>query len=130
MVRRLLRIGRGRLVDEFSGLAIKRLLYFTRRRYRYAVSPALGPAAVYFKSGSFYRCKQEAGFHCHQYAGNVENVMNSVAIVESPAQPAPGQQQRVYLVAMMSNVLRLNSAAEHRDIATAIDPLSGARHAG
>ncbi len=63
----------------------KRLIYMTQRRIRYASSPALNDAAVYFKSGSLYRCKPEEGFVCRKYEGNVENLMNSVAIVESPA---------------------------------------------
>lgn len=123
LLRLLLRIEQGRLVDEFSSLEIKRLLYFTRTRYRYAVSSALNDAAVYFKSGSFYQCKEEEGFTCRQYAGNVRNVMNSVAIIENPAVPRQGEVQRRYLVAMMSDVLRINSAAEHRDIGTAIDQI-------
>ena len=128
LLRLLLRMEQGILVDEFSSLEIKRLMYFTRRRYRYAVSPALNNAAVYFKSGSFYRCQNEEGFQCRQYAGNVDNIMNSVAIVENPAVPEPGQTQRVYLVAMMSNVLRKNSAEVHRDLATAIDELIASGH--
>ena len=119
----LMRLEQGALVDEFSSLEIKRLLYFTRGRYRYAVSPALKGAAVYFKSGSFYRCEDEPGFECRQYAGNVTNIMNSVAIIENPAVPEPGEIQRVYLVALMSNVLRTNSAEDHRDLATEIDGL-------
>jgi len=123
LLRLLIRIEQGRLVDGFSSLELKRLLYFTKRRYRYAISPALNGAAVYFKSGSFYRCAPEPGFRCGKYAGNVENLMNSIAIVETPAAPEPGVRQRVYLVALMSNVLRKNSAADHRDIATRIDRL-------
>ena len=123
LLRLLLRIEQGRLIDEPSSLELKRLLYFTKRRYRYAVSPALDRAALYFKSGSFYRCAPEPGFRCRQYAGNVENLMNSIAVVETPAVPEPGATQRVYLVALMSNVLRKNSAADHRDIATRIDEL-------
>lgn len=123
LLRLLVRIEQGRLIDSFSSLELKRLLYFTKRRYRYAVSPALTNAAVYFKSGSYYRCAAEPGFRCRQYAGNVDNVMNSIAIVENPAAPEPGQTQRRYLVALMSNVLRKNSAEDHRDLATAIDRL-------
>ena len=130
LLRLLMRIEQGRLVDRFSSLEIKRLLYFTRGRYRYAVSPALRDAAVYFKSGSFYRCVEEEGYSCRQYAGNATNVMNSVAIVENPARPEPGTTQRVYLVALMSNVLRLNSAADHRDLATEIDRLVASLHPG
>jgi hypothetical protein len=128
LLRLMMRLEQGLLVDDFSSLEIKRLLYFTRRRYRYAISPALNNAAVYFKSGSFYRCVEEAGFRCGQYAGNADNVMNSVAIVENPAVPAPGQTQRVYLVALMSNVLRKNSAEDHRDLATEIDALIAGLH--
>lgn len=123
LARLLLKIEQGKIVDEFSSLEIKRLLQFTRRRYRYASSPALNDAVVYFKSGSFYQCEAEEGFQCRQYAGNVTNIMNSVAIVESPATPPPGTTQRVYLTAMMSNVLRLNSAVEHQSIATFLERL-------
>ncbi len=128
LLRLLMRLEQGRLIDEFSSREIKRLMYFTRRRYRYAVSPALNDAAVYFKSGSFYRCEDEVGFRCRQYAGNVANIMNSVAIIENPAIPEPGEPQRVYLVAMMSNVLRKNSAEDHRDLATEIDRLIASLH--
>lgn len=128
LLRFLVKLEQGAVVDESSSLEIKRLLYFTRRRYRYASSPELGGAAVYFKSGSFYRCVPEPGFVCRQYAGNATNVMNSVAIVESPATPAAGQRQRVYLVAMMSDVLRLNSAVEHQTIATYLERLIARLH--
>ncbi len=50
--------------------------------------------------------------------------MNSVAIVESPAR---GEDRRVYLVALMSNVLRRNAAAEHYAIAGRIERLIRAR---
>jgi len=121
LLRLLLRLEQGRLVDPFSSLELKRLLYYTKSRYRYAVSPALNNAAVYFKSGSYYRCRDEEGFRCQQYAGNVQNVMNSVTVVENPAMPEPGQRQRVYISILMSNVLRRNSAEDHRDLATEID---------
>jgi hypothetical protein len=42
------------MTDEWSSLELKKLLYFARARYRYAASPALNNAAVFFKSGSFY----------------------------------------------------------------------------
>jgi hypothetical protein len=120
LVRWMLRLEQGRLVDPWSSLEMKRLMYFTRRRYRYAASPALREAAVYFKSGSLYRCQEEPGFQCGQYRGNAQNLMHSVAIVESPA---TGDSQRVYVVSMMSNVLKLNSAGEHAEIATRIERL-------
>lgn len=128
LLRWLVRLEQGRLVDRWSSLEMKRLLYMTRRRYRYAVSPALDRAAVYFKSGSFYQCVPEPGFECAQYRGNRTNLMNSVAIVENPARPAPEESRRVYLVTLMSNVLRKNSAEDHRDIGTEIDRLIATLH--
>ncbi|MDT8436257.1 MAG: hypothetical protein RRA92_05820 [Gemmatimonadota bacterium] len=117
LVRWLVRMEQGRLVDEWSSLEMKRLLYFTRRRYRFAYSPALSEAAVYFKSGSLYRCVPEAGYSCGQYRGNAQNLMHSVAIVESPAR----NPERVYLVSLMSDVRKVNSASEHAEIATRLE---------
>lgn len=114
----LVAMERGKIVDHWSSLEIKRLMYMTARRIRYSSSPALEKAAVFYKSGSLYRCKQEADFTCTKYAGNVENVMNSVAIVEHPS----GQ---VYLACLMSNILRVNSAVEHQTLATYIDRALG-----
>ncbi len=114
----MLRMEQGRLVDAFSSLEMKRYLYFTRRRYRYTYAPELNPSAVYFKSGSLYKCQQEEGFACGKYMGNVRNYMNSVVIVESPAGD-PASQKR-YLVTLMSNVLRVNSAWDHSRIGAAI----------
>lgn len=61
-------------MDEWSSLDIKKLLYFVRPRYRYASSPALLTAAVYFKSGSLFECRPEPGYHCGQYQGNQTNL--------------------------------------------------------
>jgi hypothetical protein len=110
----LVAIERGFVVDKWSSLEIKRLMYMTAKRIRFASSPALNNAAVYFKSGSLYRCKPEPGFTCGKYRGNVDNYMNSVAIIEQP-------DGRIYLVALMSNVLRKNSAVDHQSLATFID---------
>ena len=85
LMRYLLRMEQGRIVDVWSSREIKRLLYVTERRIRYASSPALVDAAVYFKSGSLFECRNEPGFICRPYAGNVKNYMNSTAIIESPA---------------------------------------------
>ncbi|NNL85835.1 MAG: hypothetical protein HKP27_09295, partial [Myxococcales bacterium] len=122
----LIRLERGLLVDGFSSLELKRLMYLTDRRIRYASSPALESSAVYFKSGSLYRCAPEPGFECKKYHGNVENIMNSVAIVESSTGEA---RSLFYLVAVTSNVLRKNSAAEHQALGTRIHRLIEARHA-
>jgi hypothetical protein len=120
----ILRMEQGRLVDEFSSREIKRLLYMTERRIRYASSPALKDAAVYFKSGSLYSCRQEEGFKCGKYRGNVRNYMNSVAIIESPA----GDYRLDYMVTLISNVLRKNSAVDHQTLATRIQRLIEAAH--
>jgi hypothetical protein len=124
LMRYLLLLEQGRLVDAFSSREIKRLIYMTQRRIRYASSPALADAAVYFKSGSFYRCRPEPGFTCRKYQGNVENWMNSVAIVEAPA----GERRYFYLVTVMSNVLRKNSAVEHQTLATRLHRLIESAH--
>ncbi len=114
-----LRMEQGRLVDEFSSRQIKRLLYMTERRIRYASSPALKDSAVYYKSGSLYSCSKEEGFVCKKYAGNRKNYMNSLTIVETPAQ----EQRLHYISTLVSNVLRVNSAVEHQSMATWIHRL-------
>jgi hypothetical protein len=126
LARYLVRLEEGRLVDEFSSREIKRLLYVTERRIRYAASPVLAPSAVYFKSGSLWECAKEAGFTCVPYAGNVKNYMNSVAIVEHPAD----ERRLYYMVTIVSNVLRRNSASVHMELATRIQKLVEARHGG
>ncbi len=114
----------GRLVDEFSSRELKRLLYMTERRIRYASSPALKDAALYFKSGSLYSCKKEEGFKCGKYKGNVKNYMNSVAVVEYPA----GGPRLYYMTTLISNVLRKNSAVDHQTLATRIHRLIEKAH--
>jgi len=120
----VLRMEQGRLVDEFSSREIKRLLYVTERRIRYASAPTLNNAAVYFKSGSLYQCQPEPDFVCKKYHGNVKNLMNSVAIVEAPA----GERKLYYIVTLMSNVLRRNSAVDHQTFATRLHRLIEAYH--
>ncbi len=120
----MLRLEQGRIVDEFSSTEIKRLLYSTERRIRYASSPALVDSAVYFKSGSLFGCQPEPGFVCRPYQGNVRNFMNSVAIIEYPS----GDRRLHYIVSLMSNVLRRNSAVDHQSLATKIHRLLQARH--
>ncbi len=124
LMRYLLRLEQGLIVDEFSSREIKRLLYMTERRIRYASSPALHEAAVYFKSGSLYKCQPEAGFVCRKYHGNKQNLMHSVAIVESPA----AERRLFYFVTLVSNVLRKNSAVDHQTLATRIHRLIQAAH--
>jgi len=125
LMRSLLRMEQGRLVDEWSSRQLKRLLYLTERRIRYASSPALRDAAVYFKSGSLYSCKPEPDFKCGKYRGNVRNYMNSVAIIEQDL----GSVRLHYAVTLISNVLRENSAVAHQTLGTRIHRLMTARHA-
>lgn len=115
LVRFLYRLEAGTLVDEFSSREIKRLMYMTQRRIRYASHPALNEAAVYFKSGSYYQCHDRSQ-GCPKYKGDKTNRLASVAIVESPA----GAPAHHYLVAVMSNVLSVNSAVAHQTLAMRI----------
>lgn len=115
----LLLMEKGELVDEWSSRALKRLLYMTERRIRYASSPALRDAALYFKSGSLYSCQPEEGFKCGKYKGNKRNYMNSIAIVEADVD---GKRLH-YIVTLVSNVLRENSALAHQTLGTQIHQL-------
>jgi hypothetical protein len=124
LIHYLLRMEQGRLVDAYSSREIKRLMYMTERRIRYVSSPRLGKAAVYVKSGSLHKCAPEPGYDCVEYHGNKENFMNTMVVVESPAR---GRSQ-YYLVALMSNVLRKNSAVEHQTMATRIQRLMERDH--
>lgn len=124
IMRFMLRMEQGRLVDEWSSRELKRMLYMTERRIRYASSPALRDSAVYFKSGSLYECEPEPGFKCGKYRGNKLNLMNSIAIVESPARG----RKLFYLVSLTSNVLRKNSAVDHQTLATRIHRLIEKNH--
>jgi len=115
LARLVFRIEEGRLVDSWSSLEMKKYMYLTKRRYRYSYAPELGSSAVYFKSGSLYSCKPEEGFRCDKYMGNDRNLMNSVAVVEGI-----GESEPHYLVVLMSNVLKFNSAWDHSRIAAAV----------
>ena len=117
LMRWLIKLEQGKIVDSWSSLELKKLLYFSRPRYRYASSPALTKAAVFFKSGSLFKCKP--GTSCKAYHGTDTNLMHSVAIVESGS--------KIYLVAMMSNVLGVNSAVEHQTVAGQIEKLIQSR---
>ena len=124
LVRYLYLMERGNLVDEWSSRELKRLLYMTQRRIRYASHPVLNPFAVYFKSGSLYKCRPEEGFTCGQYMGNELNLLASIAIVEGPT---PGDDYH-YLVAVSSNVLRKNSAVAHQTLALRVHRMVEARN--
>lgn len=112
----LTKLEQGKVVDANSSLEMKRLLYMTDRRIRYAKSPRLDDAAVYFKSGSLYKCDRAKDPNCAKYAGNVYNFMNSVIIVEH-------DNGIKYIVCLMSNVLSKNSAGAHMYLASKIDDI-------
>jgi len=120
----MLRMEQGLWVDAWSSLELKRMLYVTERRIRYASSPALRNAAVYSKSGSWWGCQEEEGFNCRPYHGNVRNYMNSVTIVEEVTEEA----SLYYMVVLISNVLRENSAVAHQTIASKIHRLIRQAH--
>ncbi|KAB1067532.1 hypothetical protein F6U93_10840 [Tamlana haliotis] len=110
----LVALEQGNIHDKETSLEMKRLIYLTDRRIRYAQSPRLKKAAVYFKSGSYYKCDRTKNPNCGDYQGNVFNYMNSVIIVEHP-------NGKKYMVCLMTNVLNKNSAWAHLDLANKID---------
>lgn len=116
LIKYILALEKGELIDEPTSLEMKRLLYMTDRRIRYAASKKLDSAAVYFKSGSLYKCDRDKNPDCGKYQGNVYNYMNSVAIVEQP----DGSR---YAVCLMSNVHNKNSAYDHLSLASRIDAI-------
>ncbi len=128
----LFNLERGLVIDQFSSREIKRLIYMTQRRIRYASAPALKDSAVYFKSGSLYRCRAEVGFSCRKYRGNVTNLLNSVATVETKASNGsdgkPRHKALFYMVAITSNVLKHNAAVDHQTLATRLHRLMQKRH--
>jgi len=126
LVRYLYRMEAGTLVDAFSSREIKRLLYMTQRRIRYASHPALNDYAVFFKSGSFYQCKTSG--RCGKYKGDKTNRLASVATVESPDLLANGKPRLRYMVAVTSNVLGVNSAVAHQSLALRIQRLIEEQH--
>lgn len=117
LARFMFRLEQGRLVDEWSSLEMKKYMYLTKRRYRYVYAPELADSATFFKSGSLYSCQAEEGFRCGKYMGNSRNYMNSVVTVEHPAGPDPELR---YIVTLVSNVLRVNSAWDHSRFGAAI----------
>ena len=124
LLRYIVKMEKGALIDPYSSLAIKRLIYLSEGRIRYAASPALRRAALYFKSGSLYSCKEEPGFSCGKYKGNVRNYLNSVTMVETDE---PGRRLQ-YIVVLLSNVLRKDSAQIHKQVAAEIHEIMESDH--
>ncbi len=106
----LIQLEQGNIVDKETSLEMKRLIYLTDRRIRYAYSPKLKDAAVYYKSGSYY--SGGGG----KYMGTNFNYMNSVIIVEQP-------NGTKYAVCLMTNILGKNSANDHYYLAGKIDDI-------
>jgi hypothetical protein len=110
LMKYIIKLEQGNIVDYNTSLEMKRLLYLTDRRIRYAKSPKLDNAMVYFKSGSYY--SGGSG----KYMGSKFNYMNSVIIVEQP-------NGTKYVVCLMTNVLNKNSANDHYYMAGKIDKI-------
>lgn len=147
LLRWMLKVEQGKMIDTWSSLELKRLLYLTRRRIRYSLAPELKDSAVIFKTGSLYKCMKEEGFKCGAYRGNVVNVLNAIAVIETPPpmieptaeaiaaakkakEPAPKATistepytPTVYMVAVMSNELRRSAAEDHARLGSAIHKL-------
>ena len=116
LMKYMVQMEKGELVDAWSSREIKKLLYLTDQRIRYAASPVLDDSAVYFKSGSLYGCKPERGYECGKFLGNRINYMNSMVIIESHDR----DPQIRYAVVVLSNVLRKNSSEVHQEMGARI----------
>lgn len=123
LIKYLYRIEAGTMIDAWTSRELKRLLYMTQRRIRYASHPALHESAVYFKSGSYFQC-HDGPKGCKKYMGDKTNRLGSVAIIESPVE----NPRLLYLVAVMSNVLKVNSAVAHQSLALRIQRLIESYH--
>ena len=143
LVQWLLRVEQGRMVDEWSSLELKKMLYLTRRRVRYLHTHKLDNFAAFFKSGSLFKFKPETTLRV-QYEGDAQNVLNSLIEIDTTPPPpealaavtgptatlaaktpsvnAAGKPY-VYLVAVMSNELKRNAAEDHARLAEAIHAL-------
>ncbi len=143
LIQWLLRVEQGRMVDEWSSLELKKMMYLTRRRVRYLHTHKLDNFAAFFKSGSLYRFKPETTERI-QYQGDLQNILNSLIEIDT-TQPPPealaavtgptaelaaktphtnaAGKPYVYLVAVMSNELKRNAAEDHARLAEAIHAL-------
>jgi hypothetical protein len=156
LVRWMVRVEQGRMVDAFSSLELKKMLYLTRRRVRYLYTRKLDDFGAFFKSGSLYRFSPDA--ERIQYQGDIINVLNALVEIDTtpaiepvvevvagdgaakeasrpgaaptPAavtDPAPAKPPYVYIVAVMSNELKRNAALDHAKLAEAIHEFITAR---
>jgi len=88
LIQWMVRMEQGGIVDEYSSLELKKMLYLTKRRVRYAYAEELNDCGVWFKSGSLYICTPEIR-PCPQYQGDVINILNGLVEVETPVVPEP-----------------------------------------
>ena len=140
LVQWLLRVEQGRMVDEWSSLELKKMMYLTRRRVRYLHTHKLDNFAAFFKSGSLFKFKPETTERV-QYEGDELNILNSLIEIDTTPPPpealaavtgptadlaaktpsvnAAGKPY-IYLVAVMSNELKRNAAEDHARLAEAV----------
>jgi hypothetical protein len=119
----MIRMEQGKMVDEWSSLELKKLMYVTRRRIRYAAASELTNSAVFFKSGSLYQCIPEEGYQCGKYLGNKINILNSPTEIETELialKEGDIPKPISYIIVVMSNELRKNAATDHALLAGAI----------
>jgi len=90
LVRWMLRVEQGKMVDEWSSLELKKMLYLTRRRVRYLYTHSLDDFGAYFKSGSLYRFSEHA--ERIQYQGDTVNVLNSLIEIDT-SEPLPTEKE-------------------------------------
>ncbi len=124
LMRYMVLMEQGKLVDPFSSLEIKKLLYLTDGRIRYASHPVLDESAVFFKSGSLYSCRGKPGSECKKFHGTTFNYMNSMVVIESIDRDPPLR----YAVVVLSNVLRKNSSEVHEEFASKIHRIMESFH--
>ena len=118
----MLAMEKGQLVDSWTSLEMKRLLYVTDKRVRWAGAAELREAAVFFKSGSLWRCGGRGA--CGEYAGNYWNFLAAVGEVEMP-QRDPALH---YIFGAISNVLGRDSISEHDRVGGAVQILMERLH--
>jgi hypothetical protein len=123
----------GKMVDEWSSLELKKMLYLTRRRVRYAQAPELKDSAVWFKSGSLFICTPEtkAAGACVQYEGDATNVLNALVEVETPIVPEIQADPVVPTANSPAAAVDAKApAADAKTLAAAPTPVASAKNAG
>ena len=125
LMRYLLRMEQGRLVDEFSSREIKRLIYVTERRIRYAVVAGARRRGGLLQVGLALRVREGARLRLRAVRGQRQELHELDRDHRVPGRRAEAATTWCTLV---SNVLRKNSAAEHQALATRLQQLIVTRH--